>query len=196
MLNSSAKSAMPDAARGTFLRGRVVVDGPAAHALVALAASLSSKAVTESWLPRALGSEAWLPWSIVFCFPVCRELFAATTRGEMSAAPLLSLVAAARPRDGYAAYRGCLGRFCAALGCLISQHAVAPAHSLLPSLKPRPKFVHHHPSKTVRPGPYACGSARGGFRRVEDADLAPRPARKFQVCDRVGAAPGASRGAL
>ena len=50
----------------------------------------------------------------------------------MSAAPLLSIVAAARPRDGYAAYRGCLGRFCAALGCLISQHAVAPAHSLLP----------------------------------------------------------------
>ena len=117
----------------------------------------------------------------------------------MSAAPLLSIVAAARPRDGYAAYRGYLGGFCAALGCLISQHAVAPAHSLLPKSE-APTKVCSPPvvvETGVAPGPeYASGSARGGFRRVEDADLAQRPARKFQVCDRVGAAPGASRGAL
>ena len=116
----------------------------------------------------------------------------------MSAAPLLSIVAAARPRDGYAAYRGCLGRFCAALGCLISQHAVAPAHSLLPKSE-APTKVCSPPIRRRRVLPRArvpLGLPAGALDALENADLAPRPTLKFQVCERVGAAPGAPRGAL
>ena len=97
------------------------------------------------------------------------------------------------PRTGAAS-----AGFCAALGCLISQHAVAPAHSLLPKSE-APTKVCSPPIRRRRVLPRArvpLGLPAGALDALENADLAPRPTLKFQVCERVGAAPGAPRGAL
>ena len=81
----------------------------------------------------------------------------------MSAAPLLSM---SRQRDratGTPGTGAASAGFCAALGCLISQHAVAPAHSLLPKSEQAPTKVCSPPvrSDTVGCRTGASGSARG-----------------------------------
>ena len=78
-----------------------------------------------------------------------------------------------------------------------SLHAVAPAHSLLPKSEPDQNVITTHPSRTVPPrARVPLGLPAGTLDALENAALAPRPTRKFQVCERVGAAPGAPRGAL
>ena len=96
------------------------------------------------------------------------------------------------PRTGAAS-----AGFCAALGCLISQHAVAPAHSLLPKSEAPTKVCSPPSVGDVLPrARVPLGLPAGALDALENADFAPRPTLKFQMCERVGAAPGAPRGAV
>ena len=139
--------------------------------------SLSSKAVTESWLPRALGSDAWLPWSIV-------------SYGYFS---VFGANRAARPRDGYAGLPRQVPRGVRAACAARSRTAAAQLTARVCA----PYKVCSSPTRRRTVFPRArlpLGLPAGALDAFENADLAPRPALKFQVCERVGTAPGAPWG--